>query len=145
MAELWRRHAVRATVVGVTGSVGKTTTKELIAAMLRTRSRTHTNVGSANHGQWLARALLGIRPWHRFAVLEVSGGGVPGQMHESAPLVRPDVAVIVAIARAHTDVFATLDEAVEEKSYLLDWLRPGGAVMLRDDFNGSVDSLATSG
>ena len=142
MAGLWRAHAVRGRVVAVTGSVGKTTAKELIAAMLRTQSRTHMSLGSVNSSEWLARAMLGIRPKHRFAVLEVSAGGYPGQMREVAPFVRPDVAVIVALARTHTTVFTSLDGAAEEKAYLLDSLSPGGVAVLNGD-DSRVAALAT--
>jgi len=132
LAGWWRGFARRTTVVGITGSVGKTTVKELLVAILRTRGPTHCNYGSVNSGQWLARAVLGIRPWHRYAVIEMSGSK-PGRMQQAARVVRPNIAVVTKIARTHTRSLPTLDEAAASKASLLDRLAPGGVAVLNGD------------
>jgi UDP-N-acetylmuramoyl-tripeptide--D-alanyl-D-alanine ligase len=78
LAVLWRRLLFRTTFIAITGSVGKTTTKELLADILAARARTFRTLGNQNSGLVLALNILRVRPWHRFAVLE-AGIGKPGQ------------------------------------------------------------------
>jgi UDP-N-acetylmuramoyl-tripeptide--D-alanyl-D-alanine ligase len=76
--------------------------------------------------------VLRVRPWHRYAVLEVAGGR-PGMMRRSAPIVGPDIAVVLAMRRTHTTAFHSLEEHAREKTHLLRALRPGGAAVLYAD------------
>lgn len=131
-AALWRRLLVRTTFVAITGSNGKTTTKELLAAILTSRYRVHKTPSSHNGRQGLIRTILAARPWHRYAVVEI-GVEAPGQMSRAAWLVRPDVAIITSVAREHTENFPTLEATAAEKSRLLDGLKRSGAAILNGD------------
>ncbi len=131
-ATLWRKLLFRTTFIAVTGSIGKTTTKELLACMLSSRGRTFRSLGNQNSFRLVPLNVLRVRPWHRFAVLEIGIAG-PGFMHKAARAVRPDVAVILAVARTHSQGFQDLDQYAEEKAILLKFLRPGGLAVLNHD------------
>jgi UDP-N-acetylmuramoyl-tripeptide--D-alanyl-D-alanine ligase len=132
-AWLWRRLMLRTTVVAITGSVGKTTTKECLAAILAARAPTLATRHNQNDETGVPRTLLRLRPWHRFAVIELGSAG-PGQMRPNARLVRPDVALVLAVASTHTDAFETLDATAADKAELPAALRPRGlAILNRDD------------
>ena len=140
LASVWRRLLFRTTVVAVTGSLGKTTAKECIGACLAARHRTSWRHGNQNADWRLALSVLRVRPWHRYAVLEVAAGR-PGSMARRAPVVRPDIAVILGVARTHTTAFATLDAYAAEKALLLGALRPGGLAVLNAD-DARVSAMA---
>lgn len=132
-ARCWRLVLWRTTFIAITGSVGKTTTKEALARGLAAFGPTMKSPGTANAGMALAKTILRVRPWHRFAVLEI-GTYEPGVLGPAARLVRPDVAVVVCVERQHLMGFNDLDEIAVEKAQLLNGLRPGGvAVLNRDD------------
>jgi len=132
MAWLWRRLMVRTTFVAVTGALGKTTTKELLADILGTQGQVLRTWRNQNATPSVALNVLRVRPWHRYAVLEVASAA-PGIMQRSARLVRPDAAVVLNVLATHTTAFATLDEHAVEKAELLRWVRPGGFAVLNVD------------
>ncbi|MCW5980225.1 MAG: UDP-N-acetylmuramoyl-tripeptide--D-alanyl-D-alanine ligase [Bryobacteraceae bacterium] len=132
-AFLWRRLLYRTTFIAITGSLGKTTAKECLAAILTARGRTYRTFRNQNGPEGVALNLLRVRPWHRYAVLEV-GIGEPGTMAKMARTVRPDVAVALNVKRTHTTAFRDLDHHAAEKALLVRALRPGGlAILCRDD------------
>lgn len=132
-AWLWRRLLFRTVFIGITGSVGKTTAKNCLAASLVSCgpvSATIANQNDSNFG--LPRSILRVRPWHRFAVIE-TGIETPGHLERGARVLAPDVALIVSVALSHTKSFRTLDEIAAEKSKLLRYLKPRGMVVLNND------------
>ena len=133
LAFLWRRMLFRTTFIAVTGSLGKTTTKECLALLLESVGRTYRTYRNQNGPQMVALNILRVRPWHRYAVLEVAGAA-PGMMRRSARLLRPDVAVILNVLRTHTTVFPDSERHAAEKALLLRALkRSGVAILNRDD------------
>lgn len=133
LAYLWRRLMFRTRFIAITGSVGKTTTKDLVAAILSGfPAATFSNFATENTTDEIARTLVRVRPWHRFAVFEVATGG-PGQLRRSARLVAPDIAVILSVARTHTHKFPTLEDTAAEKATLLKFIRKGGVAILNLD------------
>jgi UDP-N-acetylmuramoyl-tripeptide--D-alanyl-D-alanine ligase len=130
---VWRRLMVRTTVIAITGSVGKTTAKECLAAMLESRGpvlKTHQN---QNDKFGVPRTIRRMRPWHRYAVVEV-GTGAPGDIRRLARLLKPDIAIVLRVARTHTNMFGNLDNIATEKAELLSFLpRRGCAVLNADD------------
>ncbi len=133
LAYVWRRVLVGTTFIAVGGSVGKTTTKDSIAAILSTRFRTAKTRYNQNDEYGVPRSILRVRPWHRFAVLEV-GAGRPGAMRAASRLARPDVVVMLAVARVHTNFFPSLEASAAEKVILLKALpRHGLAILNADD------------
>lgn len=132
-ALIWRRLLFRTTFVAITGSVGKTTTKELLARILSLEGLTLATVDTNNTTVQVARTMLRARPWHRFVVVEI-GTDRPGWVRSSALIARPDIAVILNVGRTHTDRFPTLEDTAREKSSLLDGLgRRGVAILNQDD------------
>ena len=133
LAFLWRLLLFRTTFIAITGSVGKTTAKECLAAILSSRYPTAYTFANQN-GDWgVPRCILRVRPWHRYAVIEVATGG-PGQIRRSVRLVRPHIALILSVRLVHLQGFSSLESIAKEKASLLSGLRPGGlAVMNGDD------------
>ena len=132
LAGLWRRLMFRTTFIAVSGSVGKSTCKELIAQVLSTSFRTLSTRVGTNHFSGITRTILRVRPWHKFAVIEI-GLDRPGQMARFARTVRPDIAVWLSVARTHQINFGDLETTAYEKSLLVEGLRRGGIAILNDD------------
>ena len=132
-ARCWRLVLWRTTFVAITGSVGKTTAKEALARGLAAASPTMKSPGTVNVLASLSKTILRVRPWHRYAVLEVGTGG-PGAIGPATRLVRPQVAVVTCVERQHLLGFRNLEEIAVEKATLLEGLQFGGiAVLNRDD------------
>jgi UDP-N-acetylmuramoyl-tripeptide--D-alanyl-D-alanine ligase len=131
-AWLWRRLMWRTRVVAITGSVGKTTGRECLAAILAGHGPTLATRHNRNDETGVPRTLLRLRPWHRFAVIEV-GTARPGQLRPLARLVRPDVAIVLAVAPTHTDAFRTLEATAAEKGELPAAVPPRGLVILNGE------------
>ena len=132
VAVLWRRLLRRTTFIAVTGTHGKTTTKELLATVLASRGPTFRLTANQNTGLPLTLNVLRVRPSHRYAVLEV-GVGAPGEMRRLARLVRPDVAVVLTVLRTHVKAFPDREAHAREKAVLLTRLRRGGVAVLNAD------------
>ena len=133
LSYLWRRMMLRTTVIAITGSMGKTTAKECLAAALQGQGRILKTIQNQNDQFGVPRTIRAIRPWHRFAVVEV-GTSKPGNVRRSARLLKPDIAIILGVGRTHTNEFRTLDDTAAEKAALLDYLpRNGVAILNRDD------------
>ena len=132
VAFVYRRALVRTTFVAVTGTHGKTTSKELLAAALGSWRPTFRSAHNENTGLPLTLNVLRVRPWHRFAVIEI-GVGRPGEMRRLARLVRPDVALVLTVLRAHVKAFADRETHAAEKAILLEEMRPGGLAVLNAD------------
>ena len=132
IAFAWRRRLPNTTVIAITGSLGKTTTKEVLAAVLEADGPTYRTHRNQNSLVLIILNVLRIRPRHRYAVLEVASSA-PGQMSKPAKLVSPDVVIMLNVLRTHTREFIDLEEHAKEKTILLESLKPGGMVVLNDD------------
>ncbi len=119
-------------VVGVTGSVGKTTTKDMTAGLLATRGLVLKTEGNLNNQYGLPLTLLRLRPGHTAAVVEM-GMSAPGELRSLSRLAEPDVATITRVAPVHLEFFASVDAIAEAKAEILEGLRPGGAAVLNGD------------
>jgi UDP-N-acetylmuramoyl-tripeptide--D-alanyl-D-alanine ligase len=127
------RRAASLPVVAITGSVGKTTTKDMTAAILATRGPVLKTEGNLNNQYGVPLTLLCLRPEHRAAVLEL-GMSAAGELRALTHLAEPDVAAITRVAAVHLEFFPSLDAIASAKAEILEGLRPGGAaVMNRDD------------
>ncbi len=132
IAYLWRRVLVRTTFVAVTGTHGKTTIKELLATVLGASRPTFRSRANENSGLALTLNMLRVRPWHRFAVIEL-GVGAPGEMRRLARLVSPDAALVLSLLRTHIKAFGDRTRHSAEKAILLEELRPAGVAILNGD------------
>lgn len=132
VAYVWRRLLWRTTFIAITGSVGKTTTKECLAAILGAQFRVAKTLNNQNDRRGVPVSVLRVRPWHRFAVVEM-GTDRPGLIRKSSWLVRPHIAIVLAVARTHTNVFDNLNDTAAEKAQILDALSPKGLAILNGD------------
>lgn len=119
-------------VVAVTGSNGKTTTKEMIAAVLGSRLRVHKNVGNLNNQIGLPLTMTRLRPEHQVMVLELAMRA-RGEIAELARICRPDVGVLTVAAEAHLERLGSLEEIARAKSELAEAIPPQGLLILNAD------------
>ena len=128
----WRGQ-INATVIGVTGSNGKTTLKEMTARCLQTAAPTIATHGNLNNDIGMPLMLTRIDETHRFAVLEM-GANHAGEIAYLAALARPDVVVITNAAAAHLEGFGSIDGVARAKGEILATdLRPKIAILNADD------------
>jgi len=119
-------------LIGITGSSGKTTTKDLLAAMLGKRFRTAASPGNLNNLYGFPVALLGIPDDTEWMVAEM-GMSTPDELRSVSLLGRPDVAVFTNVREAHLESFGTLASIAEAKAELLAGLAPDGLVVANAD------------
>ncbi|HSD67298.1 MAG TPA: UDP-N-acetylmuramoyl-tripeptide--D-alanyl-D-alanine ligase, partial [Vicinamibacteria bacterium] len=119
-------------IVGVTGSLGKTTTKDMTAGLLATRGPVLKTEGNLNNRYGLPLSLLRLKPEHTAAVLEM-GMSAPGEIRALSTLAEPDVATITRVAPVHLEFFPSVDAIAEAKAEILEGLRPGGTAVLNGD------------
>ncbi len=124
-----RRRQAAIPVVALTGSVGKTTTKEMTAALLATRGPVLKTEGNLNNQWGLPLTLLGLGAEHTAAVLEL-GMSAPGEIRRLAAIAEPDVAVITRVAPVHLEFFPSVEAIAEAKAEVLEGLRPAGTAVL---------------
>ncbi len=130
-AAYWRaRFSPR--VVGITGSVGKTSTKEMIAAVLRRRFRTLWSRASYNNEIGLPLTLLHLTPEHEAVVLEM-GAYVPGDIAALCEIAHPHVGVITIVGVSHLERMGSVERIWEAKSELVRALPPDGVAILNWD------------
>ncbi len=122
----------RGRVIGVTGSVGKTMTKELVADVLATRGRTARSPGNRNNDLGLPLALLNAPADLQWGVFEV-GISHPGEMDRLAAVLQPDWVVFTRIGPAHIEFFGSEAAIAAEKARLAAHLRPRGTVVAAAD------------
>jgi UDP-N-acetylmuramoyl-tripeptide--D-alanyl-D-alanine ligase len=130
-------------VVAVTGSVGKTTTKDLIAAAIRSSRVTVASEGSFNNELGVPLTLLELAPDTEVAVIEVGSRGA-GHIASLMGIVRPDVAVVTAVGGgAHLETFGTIEALIAAKAELVQGLGVDGVAVLNMD-DDAVRSMAAA-
>lgn len=127
-------------IVGITGSVGKTSTKEMISAVLGQKFNVLKTEGNFNNEIGLPLTILRIREEHEAAVVEM-GISEFGEMHRIAKVARPDICVLTNIGQCHLENLKDRDGVLRAKSEIFDFLKPDGVVIL----NGNDDKLAALG
>ncbi|MDA1312483.1 MAG: Mur ligase family protein [Acidobacteria bacterium] len=132
LAAVWRRLLFRTTFIAITGSLGKTTAKECLAGLLASQAPTVSSWRTQNSGAGVAGSILRARPWHRFAVIEL-GAYTAGELAKASRLVRPHIAVVLNVARTHTDQFQSLEDTAAEKAGIFAGVGPAGTVLLNGD------------
>lgn len=122
-------------VVGITGSTGKTTTKELIAAVLAGRfgaGAVLKSDGNLNNHYGVPLSLLRLQPQHRVAVLEMAMSG-PGEIALLASIAEPQTGVVTNVAPVHLEFFRSIEEIAHAKRELIENLRPPRVAILNHD------------
>lgn len=119
-------------VLAVTGSVGKTTTKDLISAAVSSSLATHSTAGNFNNRLGLALTCLGLKPSHEVLVVEM-GMNAAGEIAELCTIARPDVAVVTTVAPVHLEGLGTIQNIAAAKFELVAALQPEGVAVLNAD------------
>lgn len=125
-------------IIGITGSVGKTSTKEFIAGVLSQKYRVLKTEGNFNNEVGVPLTLLRIRKEHEIAVLEM-GINHFGEMHRLSKMVRPDTCVMTNIGECHLEFLKSREGVLQAKSEIFDYLSKNGTVYV----NGDDDLLQT--
>ena len=118
--------------VQITGSVGKTTTKEMIATVLSARYNVLKTQGNFNNDIGTPLTLLGLEPEHEAAVIE-TGMNHFGEIRYLGDLVEPDIAVISNVGDAHIEFLGSREGILQAKSEIFEHLKPGGLAVLNGD------------
>ena len=128
------RNRVDATILGVTGSVGKTSTKEALAAALerRCRGRVHRSVKSYNNHTGVPLSLARMPRETKYGVFEMGMSGA-GEIRALTALVRPHIAVVTTIASAHIEHLGSMEAIADAKAEIFEGLEPGGTAILPND------------
>ncbi|MFI3172612.1 MAG: UDP-N-acetylmuramoyl-tripeptide--D-alanyl-D-alanine ligase [Eubacteriales bacterium] len=125
-------------VVGITGSVGKTSTKEMIASVLSQKFNVLKTAGNFNNEIGVPLTIFNLREEHDVAVLEM-GINHFGEMTRLSKIARPTIAVITNIGQCHLEFLNDRDGVLKAKTEIFEYLQPNGSVIL----NGDDDKLAT--
>ena len=136
IAEAYRKK-LSVKIVGITGSVGKTSTKEFIAGVLSEKYHVLKTEGNFNNEVGVPLTLLRIRREHEAAVVEM-GISDFGEMHRLSKMVRPDICVITNIGQSHLNNLIDRDGILRAKSEIFDYMAEDGEICL----NGEDDKLA---
>lgn len=132
------RNSLDIKVIGITGSVGKTSTKEMIASVLEKKFNVLKTEGNFNNEIGLPLTIFRIREEHEIAVLEM-GISHFGDMEPLASIARPDICVVTNIGFAHLENLKTRDGILQEKTDMFRFMKDNGTIIL----NGDDDKLST--
>ena len=119
-------------VVAITGSNGKTTTRQMTAEVVAQKFSTLSTIGNYNNQIGVPLTLLRLAPEHAWAVVEL-GTNSPGEIARLARICSPDIGVITNIGPAHLEGLGSLDGVMREKEQLIDLLKTGGRAVLNAD------------
>ena len=125
-------------VIGITGSVGKTSTKEFVAGVLSAKYNVWKTQGNFNNEIGLPLTVLQLREEHEIAVLEM-GISDFGEMHRLSQIAKPNICVITNIGQCHLENLGTRDGILKAKTEIFDFMKEDGSVCL----NGDDDKLST--
>jgi len=128
----WHRRRFDCRVVGITGSNGKTSTKEMTAAVLGGEPAVLFNRGNFNNQVGMPRALLGLRKLHTHVVLEM-GMNAPGEIARLASIAAPGIGVITNVHPVHLEGLGTIEAVARAKAELLQALSPDGVAIVNAD------------
>lgn len=137
------RARTNARVVAVTGSVGKTSTKEMLRAILGGQGKTHASVASYNNHWGVPLTLARMPADTDFAVIEI-GMNHPGEIGPLARMARPHVAMITTVAAVHLEAFENVEGIAVEKAAILEGIAAGGVAVLPSDIDTAEVLIAVA-
>lgn len=140
LARAWRRE-LGLPILGITGTNGKTTTKELCAAVLKTKYNLYYTQGNLNNQLGVPLTLLSITRAHEMAIVEM-GASHPGDIKELVEIAEPDCGLITNVGRAHLQGFGSFEGVMSTKAELYDYLRAHGGFCFRNTDNPYLAKMA---
>ena len=140
LARAWRR-ALGLPILGITGTNGKTTTKELCAAVLSTKYNLYYTQGNLNNQLGVPLTLLSITRAHEMAIVEM-GASHPGDIKELVDIAEPDFGLITNVGKAHLQGFGSFEGVMATKAELYDYLRTHGGYCFRNTDNPYLAQMA---
>lgn len=132
VAQVWRPHLRKPVFIGIAGSAGKTTTKELLHGVLSYRLRGLSNPSSLNALPEVAKVVLRLRPSHDFCIAELSEDK-PGIMDAPLALLRPSIGIVTVVGKDHWSAFGSRDGIASELGKLVRGLAADGTAVLNAD------------
>ena len=138
LVAMYYRSLLDIPVVGITGSVGKTSTKECVASVLETKYKVLKTQGNFNNEIGVPLTILRIRPEHQVAVLEM-GINHFGEMHRLSEMAKPDICLFTNIGQCHLEFLGSRDGILKAKTEMFDFMAENGSVCV----NGDDDKLIT--
>ena len=140
LARAWRRE-LGLPIIGITGTNGKTTTKELLAAVLSTKYNLHYTQGNLNNQIGVPLTLLEISRAHEMAIVEM-GASHPGDIKELVDIAEPNCGLITNVGRAHLEGFGSFEGVQQTKKELYDYLRDHQGFIFRNTDNPYLAQMA---
>jgi UDP-N-acetylmuramoyl-tripeptide--D-alanyl-D-alanine ligase len=140
LARAWRRE-LGLPILGITGTNGKTTTKELCAAVLRTKYNLYYTQGNLNNQLGVPLTLLSMTRAHEMAIVEM-GASHPGEIKELVEIAEPNYGLITNVGRAHLQGFGSFEGVMRTKAELYDYLRAHGGFCFRNTDNPYLAQMA---
>ena len=134
----WYRMQLDIPVIGISGSVGKTSTKEFVSSVLSQKYRVLKTQGNYNNEIGLPLTVLQIKEEHEIAVLEM-GISDFGEMHRLSNIAKPDYCLLTNIGQCHLENLGSREGILKAKSEMFDFMNKDGSVIL----NGDDDMLST--
>ena len=140
LARAWRRE-LGLPIIGITGTNGKTTTKELLATVLSTKYNLHYTQGNLNNQIGVPLTLLQITRAHEMAIVEM-GASHPGDIKELVDIAEPNCGLITNVGRAHLEGFGSFEGVQQTKKELYDYLREHQGFIFRNMDNPYLAKMA---
>ena len=140
LARAWRRE-LGLPIIGITGTNGKTTTKELLATVLSTKYNLHYTQGNLNNQIGVPLTLLQIARAHEMAIVEM-GASHPGDIKELVDIAEPNCGLITNVGRAHLEGFGSFEGVQQTKKELYDYLRAHQGFIFRNTDNPYLAQMA---
>ena len=140
LARAWRRE-LGLPIIGITGTNGKTTTKELLATVLSTKYNLHYTQGNLNNQIGVPLTLLQITRAHEMAIVEM-GASHPGDIKELVDIAEPNCGLITNVGRAHLEGFGSFEGVQQTKKELYDYLRAHQGFIFRNMDNSYLAQMA---
>ena len=139
LARAWRRY-LGLPILGITGTNGKTTTKELCAAVLSTKYNIYYTQGNLNNQLGVPLTLLSITRAHEMAIVEM-GASHPGDIKELVEIAEPNYGLITNVGKAHLQGFGSFEGVMRTKAELYDWIIQHGGTIFRNADNPYLDKM----
>lgn len=137
----YHREQLGTPVIGITGTNGKTTTKELIATVMNSKYNTHYTKGNLNNSIGVPLTLLQLKPEHEYAIIEM-GASHPGDIEELVNISLPNYGLITNVGKAHLLGFGSFEGVIKTKGELYDFIRSNGGHIFINGNNNYLLNIA---